>query len=106
MAVLTIRNIDDALERRLRLRAAANGRSLEGEAREILQSALSTDEPRPRNLGRAVQERFAALGGADLPEAPREAHARARSFAEALLTMPQDDGEFPSGKVRMRDTDL
>lgn len=106
MAVLTIRNIDDAMERRIRLRAAVNGRSVEDEAREILRSALSTDEPRPRDLAHAIHQRFTALGGVDLPEAPREEPARARSFAEALLTMPQEDGEFPSGQVRMRDTDL
>uniref|UniRef100_E6VM92 Antitoxin FitA-like ribbon-helix-helix domain-containing protein n=1 Tax=Rhodopseudomonas palustris (strain DX-1) TaxID=652103 RepID=E6VM92_RHOPX len=38
MAVLPIRNIDDAMERRLRLRAAVNGRSVEDEARDILRS--------------------------------------------------------------------
>lgn len=31
---------------------------------------------------------------------------RAPSFAEALLTMPQDDGEFPRGNIRMRDPEL
>lgn len=106
MAVLTIRNIDDALERRLRLRAAITGRSVEDEARDILRSALSTNEPHPRNLAHAIHQRFAALGGGDLPETPREEPARVPSFAEALLMMPQDDGEFPSGQVRMRDTDL
>jgi antitoxin Phd len=32
--------------------------------------------------------------------------ARAPSFAELLLAMPQDDGEFPRGNVRMRDPEL
>jgi hypothetical protein len=32
--------------------------------------------------------------------------AQAPSFADALLAMPQDDGEFPRGKVRIRDLDL
>ena len=58
MAVMTIRNIDDAIKKRLRVRAAVNGRSMEDEARDILRSALSTDEPRPRNLGQAINERF------------------------------------------------
>ena len=31
---------------------------------------------------------------------------QAPSFADALLAMPQDDGEFPHRKVRMRDLDL
>ncbi len=73
MAVMTIRNIDDAIKKRLRVRAAVNGRSMEDEARDILRSALSTDDPRPRNLGQAIHERFGPLGGVDLPDAPREA---------------------------------
>ena len=73
MAVMTIRNIDDAIKKRLRVRAAVNGRSMEDEARDILRSALSTDDPRPRNLGQAIHERFGPLGGADLPDVPREA---------------------------------
>jgi antitoxin Phd len=32
--------------------------------------------------------------------------AQAPSFADALLTMPQDGGEFPRVKVRMRDPEL
>jgi antitoxin Phd len=32
--------------------------------------------------------------------------AQAPSFADVLLTMPQDDGEFPRGKVKMRDPEL
>lgn len=72
MAVMTIRNIDDAIKARLRVRAALHGRSMEDEARDILRSALSTEVPRPRSLGHAIHDRFAALGGVDLPETPRE----------------------------------
>jgi prevent-host-death family protein len=32
--------------------------------------------------------------------------AQAPSFADLLLAMPQDDGEFPRAEVRMRDPDL
>jgi antitoxin Phd len=32
--------------------------------------------------------------------------AQAPSFADLLLAMPQDDGEFPRRRVRMRDLDL
>jgi antitoxin Phd len=32
--------------------------------------------------------------------------ARAPSFADVLLAMPQDDGEFPRRGVRMRDIEL
>jgi plasmid stability protein len=82
MAVMTIRNIDDAIKTRLRLRAAMHGRSMEDEARDILRSALSTESPRPRNLGQAINERFGALGGVDLPVAPREEIRPAVDFGE------------------------
>ncbi|NBU28307.1 MAG: plasmid stabilization protein [Caulobacteraceae bacterium] len=82
MAVMTIRNIDDAIKTRLRLRAAMHGRSMEEEARDILRSALSTEVPRPRNLGQAIHERFGALGGVDLPESPREATRVPLDFGE------------------------
>ena len=80
MAVMTIRNIDDVIKKRLRVRAAVNGRSMEDEARDILRSALSTDDPRPRNLGQAIHERFGSLGGVDLPDLPREAIRQPADF--------------------------
>lgn len=36
MATITIRNIDATIKRKLQLRAALNGRSMEAEVREIL----------------------------------------------------------------------
>ena len=82
MAVMTIRNIDDAIKNRLRLRAAMHGRSMEDEARDILRSALSTEIPRPRNLGQAINERFGELVGVDLPVTPREAIRPPVDFGE------------------------
>lgn len=72
MASMTIRNVDESLKRRLRMQAAAHGRSMEEEARDILRSALSTDAPRTANLADAIRARFAPLGGADLSLSPRE----------------------------------
>jgi plasmid stability protein len=40
MAVLTIRNIEDSVKERLRVRAATHGRSMEEEARVILRRAV------------------------------------------------------------------
>ena len=40
MASITVRNLDDGLKRRLCIRAAENGRSMEQEARDILRAAL------------------------------------------------------------------
>ncbi len=41
MAMLTVRNIPDAVHRALRTRAARHGRSMEAEVRDILESAVS-----------------------------------------------------------------
>lgn len=40
MATITIRQLDDETKRRLRLRAAASGHSMEAEARVILRDAV------------------------------------------------------------------
>lgn len=64
MATLTIRNIDDALKRRLRLRAAERGRSMEEEVREILRMTLGPS-PAPSDLGQSIHNRFAALDGVE-----------------------------------------
>jgi plasmid stability protein len=77
---MTIRNIDEAIKKRLRVRAAVNGRSMEDEARDILRSALSTDVARPRDLGQAISERFRKLGGVELPEVSREAIRQPQDF--------------------------
>lgn len=73
MAVMTIRNIDDSLKQRLRLRAAQHGRSMEEEVRDILRSALSAEVSQGVDAGQAIHQRFARLGGVDLPEVSREA---------------------------------
>ena len=65
MASITIRNLDDGLKRRLRVRAAENGRSMEEEARDILRRTVG-EAPPPKDLGRAIHARFAALGGVEL----------------------------------------
>jgi plasmid stability protein len=71
MASITIRNLDEAVKRRLRMRAAEHGRSMEEEARDILRRAVG-GAPAPANLGEAIHRRFAALGGAELDMPPRE----------------------------------
>lgn len=71
MASITIRNLDDALKERLRVRAAKRGRSMEQEVREILREAINRIEP-PANLAAAIRERMALLGGVDLECPERE----------------------------------
>ena len=47
MASLTVRQLDEALKKRLRLRAARNGRSVEDEVRTILRSAAADGDSFP-----------------------------------------------------------
>jgi plasmid stability protein len=82
MASITIRQVDEQLKVRLRLRAAKHGRSMEEEARDILRSALSTEPSRPGNLVEAIRRRFAPLGGVDLPETARDAMREPPRFDE------------------------
>ncbi len=55
MAGITVRNLDEDIRRRLRVRAAENGRSMEQEAREILRAALDQEIPSVKNLRTAIQ---------------------------------------------------
>ncbi|MGE0061759.1 MAG: bifunctional phosphopantothenoylcysteine decarboxylase/phosphopantothenate--cysteine ligase CoaBC [Xanthobacteraceae bacterium] len=47
MASITIRQLDEALKQRLRLRAAKNGRSMEDEVRVLLREAADGETPAP-----------------------------------------------------------
>ena len=66
MASMTIRDIDDSLKARLRVRAAKHGRSMEDEARDILRAALSAQAPRAKTLLGSIRARIEPLGGVDL----------------------------------------
>lgn len=72
MASMTIRNLDQQLKVRLRMRAARHGRSMEDEARDILRAALSAERKRPRKLVDSIRSRIEPLGGVELQIPPRE----------------------------------
>ena len=72
MASITVRNLDEGLKRRLRIRAAENGRSMEQEARDILRAALDQEPSTGRDLASAIRAWFAPLGGVELDLPPRE----------------------------------
>ena len=71
MASITIRNLDDDVKTRLRIRAAGHGRSMEEEARLILREAVDR-KAGPENLATAIRARFAPFGGVELEIPPRE----------------------------------
>ena len=75
MTSITVRNIEDDLKRRLRIRAAEHGHSMEEEARRILRSALGVGlgpaEDSEKGLGTKIHELFKPLGGVELEIPPR-----------------------------------
>lgn len=64
--VVTVRGLSPELKSRLRIRAAHNARSMEAEARSILEQALAKPEEDPTDLATFARSLFGPLGGADL----------------------------------------
>jgi plasmid stability protein len=81
MAALSIRDLDDSVREKLRLRAAQHGRSMEAEIRAILTAAVEDDTPRS-DLFSALTARFSQLGGVDLDIPPRTTPPRAANLPE------------------------
>ena len=76
MAAVSIRDLDDQVKERLRVRAARHGRSMEAEIRAILTEAVS--EPRSsEGLFTALLERFGDIGGVELELPSRATSVRA-----------------------------
>src|SRR5712672_1518811 len=73
MASITIRQLDDDLKKRLRLRAARHGRSMEDEVRTILRGAAANDG--------AAADRSPSVGSPT-----RSRQAAARPAADAALS--------------------
>lgn len=94
MGMLTVRNLDEDIKQRLRTRAAANGRSMEEEVRQILRLVIDESwEPGSPPSGKAFVGIKDARDGAYSPEpAPASRLPKKRSFAEILALMP-DVGE-------------
>lgn len=82
MTTITVRNIEDDLKLRLRVRAAERGHSMEEEVRSILRSALHREESTPKGLGTAIHELFKPFGGVEL-DIPRR---------EPMRELPRFDG--------------
>ena len=72
MATMTIRNLDDELKARLRIRAAQHGKSMEEEARSILRDALKSEPLSGKELVQRIREMAEPYGGIELELPPRE----------------------------------
>ena len=80
MATLMVRNLEEDLVRRLRVRAAENGRSAEAEHREILRAVLAGGErpPSRRQAAESLAEfrrRTAGRGSVTAAELLEEARS-------------------------------
>ena len=79
MASITIRNLDEIVKTRLRVRAAEHHRSMEEEARLILRDAVGC-AGLSENLASAIRARIAPLGGVDLELPARESGREPPTF--------------------------
>lgn len=77
MAAISVRDLNEDLAARLRVQAARHGRSMEAEVRAILTESLAGGEDDRPNLGQAIRERFAELGGVELDVPARQDMPRA-----------------------------
>jgi plasmid stability protein len=69
MAQVIVRNLDEAVKRKLQRRAARHGRSMEEEVRDILRNAVKDEGRSEGGLGTALARRFRGLGFDDgIPE--------------------------------------
>jgi plasmid stability protein len=66
MASITIRNLEEQLKGKLRIRAAQHGRSMEDEARHILRVALAERTAAPTNLFEQIRRHVDPVGGVEL----------------------------------------
>ncbi|MBN9020885.1 MAG: plasmid stabilization protein [Rhizobiales bacterium] len=67
---ITVRGLEAGTKKKLRLRAAEHGHSMEEEVRTILRKAVSDE--RETDLATAIRRRVAKYGGIELALPPRE----------------------------------
>ena len=72
MITMTIHDLDEDLQARLRLQADLHGHSMEEEARNILRAALAANAAEGHSLFDSIRARVEPLGGVELVLAQRE----------------------------------
>jgi antitoxin FitA len=81
MASITIRNLDEDIKRRLRIRAAEHGHSMEEEVRDVLRQSVGPAEgPGKQTLWQAIREIVEPMGGFELSIPAREPPREPPSF--------------------------
>lgn len=72
MSSLTVRNLDESVKNRLRVRAARHGLSMEEEVRQILQKIVAPEQAGQVSFAERVNSRFAKLQVDSLPIPARQ----------------------------------
>jgi antitoxin FitA len=80
LAAISVRNLDDHVKERLRIRAARHGRSMESEIRAILVEAVREPDDTV-GLFQTMLDRFSEIGGVELELPPRTIPVRAVDFS-------------------------
>ena len=81
MAAVSVRDLDESVRERLRVRAARHGQSMEAEIRAILTEAVTPPSGRT-GLAQAILARFGDLGGVELDLPTRSQAPRAADLSE------------------------
>jgi plasmid stability protein len=80
MSSITIRNLDESVKTRLRLRAARHGCSMEQEVRQILQQTVAPEQREEISFAERVNRRFTGIHIEALVTPPRtQSHKQPKS---------------------------
>jgi len=82
MASITIRQLDESIKQKLRLRAVENGRSMEAEARAIFTALFAEKKPASKGLASMIQDitKMYAIDDEALPLPERKAETSHRGL--------------------------
>lgn len=102
MATLTIRDLDDLLKHKLRMRAAGRNHSMEEEARQILRAALTDASMPAADIVSRIRSRFSGLGDIELLVPEREVGRPPPDFNGEHKPAARRSKTFAAGKPGTR----
>ncbi len=76
------------------------------DAKNRFSEVVEAARHKPQTVTKHGKPTVVVIDVAEYERLRRIERAQAPSFAEVLLAMPQDDGEFPRAEVNPRDLDL
>ena len=76
------------------------------DAKNRFSEVVEAAREKPQTVTKHGKPAVVVVDAVEYERLQRLERAQAPSFADVLLAMPQDDGEFPRRNVRMRDPEL